>query len=398
MRPPKNNDEELDDIEKEAGNLLKELDKLEELPNPASSKPNYMALIQEMQTQMKEAILQGVQQSDREKFLTGLKYYEKNADILASIGDQKVCEDYQQEMIQILTDLIVHFKQEISNPFRRYFILISLQFIAKIYEDAQDYLHAIEIHLTNSKLLNSWAAAIETAAIVLDYLFLDDIPKATDQLSQFDSIESNIYLLNTDVIEQSLQSHRAIKLKEFCENLITAVTKDLPIFIQDSEELLKSLDISNNFAFDRLSILLPLYKKKLESRTAITPPIPSETSQDALNPETQFLTKIRNVVLESIGTAQPGRPAALSGGKLDTPSLLTDLKKFISDSIKSMSQEIVASVSKFTVTASPSRQSRPSQLSDSDIPEIKIANPTNTDEKPKRPKLSDVIGSIIVSE
>ncbi|MDD1777379.1 MAG: hypothetical protein LUQ65_04355, partial [Candidatus Helarchaeota archaeon] len=297
-----------------------------------------------------------------------------------------------------LTDLMVHFKQEITNPFRRYFILISLQFIAKIYEDASDYRHAIEIHLTNSKLLNSWAAAIEYAAIVLDYLFLDDIPKATEQLNQFDAIESNIYLVNTDVIEQSLQSHRAIKLKEFCENLITAVTKDLPVFLQDSEELLKSLDISNNFAFDRLSILLPLYKIKLEKQTAITPPVPLEPSQDALDPETQLLSKIKNVVLESLGTAQPGRPATLPAGKIDTSSLLTDLKKFISDSIKSMSQEIVASVSKFTGTASSSIPSRSSQLSDSNIPEIKVATPTGTDEKPKRPKLSDVVGSIIISE
>jgi hypothetical protein len=398
MRPQRNKYEELDEIEKEAGNLLKELDQLEKLPNPTLTRTNYLALIQQIQTQMKDAILQGIQQNDREKFLTGLKYYEKNYEILSSIGDKKVCEDYQQEMIQILTDLMVHFKQEITNPFRRYFILISLQFIAKIYEDAQDYLHAIEIHLTNGKLLNSWATAIEYAAIVLDYLFLDDIQKATDQLPQFDSIESNIYLVNTDVIEQSLQSHRAIKLKEFCENLITAVTKDLPIFLQDSEELLKSLDISNNFAFDRLSILLPLYKIKLESKTAIAPPVSLETSQDALNPETQFLTKIKKVVLESLGAAQPGPSAASTEGKIDTSSLLTDLKKFISDSIKSMSQEIVANVSKFTVTASSSTPSRSSQLSDSNVPEIKIANPTDADEKPKRPKLSDVIGSIIVSE
>jgi len=398
MSPQKNNNDELEEIEKEAGDLLKELGQLEELPNPSVPTNNYLTLIQNIQNQMKEAILQGIQLNDREKFLNGLQYYEKNYEILFSIGDRKVYEDYQQEMIQILTDLIVHFKQEIKNPFRRYFILISLQFIAKIYEDAQDYLHAIEIHLTNSKLLNSWAAAIEYAAIVLDYLFLDDIQKATDQLPQFDSLESNIYLLNTDIIEQSLQSHRAFKLKEFCENLITAVTKDLPVFLQDSEELLKGLDISNNFAYDRLSILLALYKVKLETGTAITPPVPSETSQGALNPETQLLSKIKDVVLESLGATQSGPPSVSAGGKIDTSSLLTELKKFISDSIKSMSQEIVANVSKFTVTASPSKPSRTSQLSDSDVPEIRIANPTDTDEKPKRPRLSDVIGSIIVSE
>lgn len=398
MNRRKKDYDELDKLEKEAGTALNALHRLEPLSESSATKETYLHGMQQMQAQMKDAILRGIQDNDREKFLQGLRYYEKNAAILASIGDRKVCEEYQQEMIQLLTDLLVHFKQEITNPFRRYFLLISLQFIAKIYEDASDYQHAIEIHLTCSKLLNSWASAIEHAAIVLDYLFLDDISHASAQLSQFDAIESNIYLLNTDVLEQSLQSHRAIKLKEFCENLITAVEKDLPIFLQDSEELLKTLDIANNFAFDRLSILLPLYKTKFETKTAVTPPIPSEPSPGTLNPETQFLTKIKNVVLESLGVAQPRPPAQVSGGKIDTASLLTELKTFISDSIKSMSSEIVANVNKFTGTASPSRQSRSSQMNDSNIPEIKVANPTNSDEKPKRPKLSDVIGSIIVSE
>jgi hypothetical protein len=301
-------------------------------------------------------------------------------------------------MIQILTDLIVHFKQEIKNPLRRYFIIISLQFIAKIYEDANDFLHAIEIHLTNSKLLNSWAAALEYAAIVLDYLFIDDFNKAMNQLSLFDSLESNIYLINTDIIGQSLQSHRVIKLKEFCENIITGVTKELPIFLQDSEELLKALDISNNFAFDRLSLLLTLSKTKLETKAEITPPLAPETSQVNNPPETQLLAKIKNLVLESLGATQTSTQPAPSTGKMDTSSLLTELKKFISDSIKSMSQEIISNVSKFTVSSNSSLPSKNFHNIDDNAPEIKIANPTDTDEKPKRPKLSDVIGSIVVSE
>lgn len=393
--------DDLDEIEKAAGNLLEELNQLEQLPDSLLTKDNYMSFVQEIQNKMRDAILQGIQLNDREKFLDGLKYYEKNYEILTSIGDKKVCEDYQHEMIQILTDIIVHFKKEINNPLRRYFIIISLQFIAKIYEDAEDFAHAIEIHLTISKLLNSWANALEYALIFLDYLFINDTDKATDQLAQFDSLESNIYLLNMEIIEQSLQSHRVIKLKEFCENILTGVTKDLPIFIQDAEELLKALDISNNFAFDHLSALLTLYKKKFEKQREVKPLTPIEATQRPLSSETQLLTRIKDVILESLGSHPPSPKSEAQGVKMDTSSLLTELKKFISDSIKSMSQEIITNVSKFTIMASPTSSSltnRNSHNIDNNVPEIKIANPTDTDEKPKRPKLSDVIGSIIVSE
>jgi len=155
MSPRNKDDTELDELEKEAGDLLKELTELEGLSNETPAQPNYLNLIRDMQNQMRENILQGIQNTDRDLFLKGLEFYEKNYAILSSTGDKKVCEDYRHEMIQFLTDLIVEFKREISNPTRRYFIILSLHFVAKIYEDASNFARAIEIRLTISNILNS---------------------------------------------------------------------------------------------------------------------------------------------------------------------------------------------------------------------------------------------------
>jgi len=388
---------ELDEIEKEAGNLLEELSHLERVPDPSLT-PNYINQIKTIQNQMRETILKGIQLNDRDLFLKGLEFYEKNYSILDSIGDKHVCEDYQLEMIQILTDLIVHFKQEINNPQGRYFIIISLQYIAKIYEDAENFERAIEIHLTVSKLLNSWAAAFEHTAVILDYLLLNEIPHAIELLKHFDSLESKIYLSTSDIIEQSIQSKRPILLKEFCENIITATTKDLTIFFEDAKEILDKLDNQENFAFNRVVVLFDLVRAKLDaSYISQVPPVLSSQST-TMSSEMRLISKIRDVVIESMESNQPQANSPISAKPINTSTIISELKQFLSESIKNLSHDIISNISKFTPTVSPSYSQRtPSDLNDN-IPEIKKVGQIDPNDKPKRPKLADVLGSIIVSE
>ncbi len=395
---PENKDyKELNELEKEAGDLLKELAQLTGVTRETPTQPNYLNVIRDMQNKMRANILQGIQKTDRDLFLKGLEFYEKNYAILESTGDKRVCEDYQYEMIQFLTDLIVEFKREISNPTHRYFIILSLQFVAKIYEDANNFARAIEIRLTISNILNSWAAALEYAANVLNYLLNDEIDKARKSLGRFDSLESKVYLLDNNIIEQSMQSKRILNLKEFCENVIAGIEKDLPIFFEDAKELLAELNLQENHAFNRVVELFVLVKDKFERTRKVEAGIPLEpittTSSDP-----QLITNLKNLVLESIQSQQGPKSTAPSGGTFDTSSIVTELKQFISSSIKDLSQEIIQNVSKFTMATSQTPRARSSHTFDENIPEIKIADRTDPDEKPKRPKLSDVLDSIVVSE
>ena len=388
---------ELDEIEKTAGNLLKELNNLEDLQDFSTPQTNYLELIKTMQNEMKETILRGIESNDRDTFLKGLEFYEKNFTILSNIGDKQVCEDYQHEMIQILTDLVVHFKIEINDPLRRYFIIISLQYVAKIYEDAKNFDRAIEIRLTISNLLNSWAAALEYSSIFLDYLLGDEISKASEFLRRFDKLESKIYLKSSDVIEQSVQSKRIITLKEFCENVLSGVTKDLPVFFGDAKELLDDLKITDNFAFNQVLYLFDLYLKKYESKALLEKEIPIEP-HSPITSESQLLSNIKNVVLESIGSQAIPANKASKRVSFDTSTLVTELKQFISSSIKTLSQEIVSNLSKYTMAAPRTQVRGSSHRFDENTPEIKIVGSVDPDEKPKRPKLSDVLDSIVVSE
>ncbi|NVM52159.1 MAG: hypothetical protein HWN66_00560 [Candidatus Helarchaeota archaeon] len=391
---------ELDEIEKAAGNLLEELAQLESLPDSTSTQDNYLNIIKEMQNQMKETILKGIRLNDRDVFLKGLEFYKKNYTILSTIGDRRVCEDYQHEMIQILTDLIVHFKKEINNPLRRYFIIISLQFIAKIYEDAQNFSRAIEIRLTVSNLLKSWAGALEYSAIVLDYLLNDEIARAQEFLKQFVLLESKIYLLNINIIEQSIQSKRLFYLKEFSEAVITGTSKDLPIFFEDAKEYLDKLDLSDNFELKRIYTLFSIYMKKIGQAPLVEEvleeiPIESPTTEPS---ETQLLTSIKKVVLESIKSQQIPKTKPSSAPVINTSAIMTELKEFISNSIKTLSQEIISNVSKYTLAVPQTQRPRSSHILDDNIPEISVVSPTASGEKPQRPKLADVLDSIIVSE
>ncbi|MHA1325142.1 MAG: hypothetical protein ACTSRL_20310, partial [Candidatus Helarchaeota archaeon] len=269
----------IEDIAKAASDLLDELANLEGLSNSSSVNTDYLNRVKILHTEMKDNILKGIQSENLELFLKGLDYYQKNSLLLKSTGDKRAYEDYQYDMIQFLTDLIVQFRKEINNHSRRQFIIISLQFIAKIYENAQNYPRAIETRLTVSNLLNSWTAAIEYAIIILDFLLLEEIPKAQEVLNRFDTLESKIYLKTENIIEQSLKSKRILNIKEFSESLITGFQKNLPIFFQDAQEFLDQMDFTDNFAFSQMTFLFQhlLKKHKIQDATGKEPP-PSPTT------------------------------------------------------------------------------------------------------------------------
>ena len=83
-------------------------------------------------------------------------------------------------------------------------------------------------------------------------------------MGRFDSLESKIYLLDSTIIEQSIQSKRILNLKEFCDAAITGTAKDLPIFFEDAKELLSDLALQENYAFNRVAELFVLVKDKFE--------------------------------------------------------------------------------------------------------------------------------------
>lgn len=392
MVPKTENFRDLDEIEKDAVDMLEQLTQLEGPTSVQQPLPHYMNILKEMQIQMKEKILNGIQTNNRELFLKGLELYEQNYSILSSVGDNRVSEDYQHEIIQFLTDLIVQFKREISDPIKRYFIIISLQFVAKIYEDAQNFNRAVEIRLTVSNLLNSWEAAIEYAAIILNYLLSDQIERADAFLNHFDSLESKIFLLDNTIIEQSLQSKRILALKEFSENLITGTVKELPIFFNDAQEILDHLALTEYFSFSRVLTLFTSYLGKMK----VIRPLPDQTHPSVNNPptNTNLIVEIKNFVAQSIESSQ--NPHRIDS--FDTGAIITELKQFISTSIKNLSQDIINNIGKFTVATSSTHRRSSSPLLDDSIPEIKVTTGLAPDEKPKRPKLSDVLDSIVVSD
>ena len=89
--------------------------------------------------------------------------------------------------------------------------------------------------------------------------------------------------------------------------------------------------------------------------------------------------------------------------KIDTDSLVSEIKKVISSEIskeiKSLSDEIVSKILN-NIPRGPMISSRPRStgvISDDGIPDIEIVE-GKPGERPSRPKLDDMINSIIVSE
>ena len=112
-----------------------------------------------------------------------------------------------------------------------------------------------------------------------------------------------------------------------------------------------------------------------------------------------IITELRTVLKEGIQQLKSTRPeGALETPVIDAGAIISEIKSAISEEIKTISSEIVSQiVNKLPVGLPSGARARSGGVISDDVPEIRIAAGAAGERAP-RPKLDDMLDSIIVSE
>ncbi len=187
--------------------------------------------------------------------------------------------------------------------------------------------------------------------------------------------------------------------------LIRAVDQIKPELVVQVQNKIEVLAAQRRLSAKNIIFLLDLIKKKLEKPIDASsveliqiPTKATPLSEEKVSAIKESLTK----GIQLLQTAHPNVRIPVNA-QIDTSEIISELKEVISSEIskeiKSLSTEIVSKILS-SLPRGGGMASRPRSagtISDEDMPEIEIIE-GGPREKPKRPKLDDMLDSVIVSE
>lgn len=209
------------------------------------------------------------------------------------------------------------------------------------------------------------------------------------------------------VVREALDSIEIKHIKKMGSLIIDGFAENDQKKIMSAQNLLESLGAQRNLSITQILTLIGKVNSQIEykikgpsvaepARGAISVPAPAQS----LHLSGNIIQELRTVLkdgLQQLKSASPG--ASTVAPAIDTSAIVSEIKSVISKEIKSISSEIVSQIiNKLPVgLPSQSRARSGGSISD-DVPEIRITAAAAGGEREARPKLDDMLDSIIVSE
>ncbi|TFF90243.1 MAG: hypothetical protein EU548_04015 [Promethearchaeota archaeon] len=379
---------ELTDLESRIVNLIKPKPPSNHSNSTQNREANFLMAVRRFQNAMTIALIDGFNKMDIETFNEGFNFFENAITMLASTGNEAEIEQIKSELAQTLIKIVVkgrEAKNEELNPF----IIKSCQYLSQIYESFGSYETAMKYHGH------------------LGFLLSDE--PLLGELEYFQAI-INCLLLNS--VAKAHQIARKLTLRNFqkmAESLINSVQNQNTSGINNIKKQIKvlgaqrKLDVQNTLHL--LDQLIGAFKTE-ETSPVKTIDIPSG---DKKLTEDQF-NKIKSSLthgIEKLQSAHPDIKISSSAPQIDTNSIIKEIKTAISAEIsreiRTLSDDIVSKIIRKIPANMPTGRSQPRSggpISDDGVPDIQIAEGADLSkgEKPKRPKLDDMLNNIIVSE
>jgi len=339
-----------------------------------------LMLVRRFQNSMQESLTNGVAKKDMDIFLEAFDFFDSAIDILTSTGNQEEIDQVKTELVNDLKKLLE--KLDITDPSLRPFAFKACKVLAETYDSFEQFSSALHFHNRAGNLHeNDLVAHMEYIQVVFDYLLIDEIDEA----------------------KSYMENMRLKSLKTLASQLIDAITeKDLEIIAKIKARikemgLKRSLDVKNPIT------LIDMIKSAIEGvgkstglelvRIPAAPTAVGSLSSDKLD-----------ALVKSIKQLQANQPnVKVPAAQVDTAGLISELKSAFSSElnreIKSLSRDIVIKLlSKLPTGVGSSTPLRSAgHISDADRPAIEIVGAVKG-EKPKRPKLDDMLDSIVVSD
>ncbi|MHA1291736.1 MAG: hypothetical protein ACTSQJ_03595 [Promethearchaeota archaeon] len=385
-------DTELSGLENVVKGALTELTDLEThlldliAPSTGVKESNYLMAVRRFQNAMKVAIIDGASKRDINTFNEGFNFYNNAIEIVLATGNQGEIDQVRSEFAQTLFK-VLEMSEKINDSSFNVFVSKACQVLAEIYDSFEQYNTGLEFHNRAGDLManNPIAANFEYFQTVLDYILLKDFENATyfsGKIKLKPIVTMGNDLFNA-INNESLEGIDKVKTK------IEVMGAQRGIDVKNLIRLLEKL---------KTQIAKPIEESHIETIQIPSDAIP--LSSEKINAIKASLSKS----IQQIQSAHPNIQIPISA-QIDTSSIITELKAAISSEIsreiKSLSQDIVSkilsSIPKGGPVVSSSGPKYAGNISDEGVPDIEIVEGA-PGEKPKRPKLDDMLDSIIVSE
>ena len=388
-------DDELLKLEQMVKWALKELTELEaqfeEIFNPSSKsfgnqESNYLMVVRRFQNAMKVALYDGAGEKNIKTFEEGFNFYKNALSILNSTGNQAEIDQHKSELAQTLIQIVTNTESEDATEFMP-FLYKACKNLAEIYDSFDQVKTGLKFHIQAGKLIreNQLLADFEYFQVILNHLILNDLENAVKS-------QSNLKLRHFKVMSEELI--RGFKEKK--SELINGIQEKIEVLCAQ-----RSIETTNViYLFSKVKSIFSEEKEEevLESL---------EISKDVTPLSNEKIEDIKSSLSQGIQQLQQSHPNIQIpiNAQIDTTALISEITQAISveisREIKSLSDNLVskilASIPRTTIASAPSRLRSSGTISDDDVPDIEIVEGGPQD-RPSRPKLDDMIDSIIVSE
>ena len=373
---------------------LKELTELEaqfeDIFHPSSKsygnqESNYLMVVRRFQNAMKVALYDGAGEMNIKTFEEGFNFYKNALGILNSTGDQAEIDQHKSELAQTLIQIVTNANSKDAAEFMP-FLFKACKKLAEIYDSFDSFKTGLKFHIQAGKLIqeNQLLADFEYFQVILNHLILNDLENAVKS-------QSNLKLRHFKVMSEELISG----FKEEKNELINKVQAKIEVLC--AQRTINPTNVISLFSKVKSNFSEEKEEEVLESL---------ETSKDVIPLSNEKIEDIKSSLSHGIQQLQQSHPNIQIpiNAQIDTSALISEITQAvsveISREIKSLSDNLVSKILSSiprTIASAPSRPRSGGTISDEGVPDIEIVE-GGPQERPSRPKLDDMIDSIIVSE
>ncbi|MFX0139098.1 MAG: hypothetical protein ACFFDN_35985 [Candidatus Hodarchaeota archaeon] len=393
----KKDDEEVSELQNEIENVLNELSSLEgqftEILKPrvdsTTQRPvdtGYIMAVRRFQNGMRVSLLNGAETGNKETFLEGFRFYEGALILLKTHNDSNEIQQCVNELIQILLKIISKAKpkSEETSPYGPFFLRKSCQYLANIYESGGNFEVGMKFHDRAANLSTGLEKELELLQKLINGLLCNKI---------------------TDV-KKTLQRFQIKHIGKIATLFFEGFTKKNPQKIQSAQNLLETLSVQRRLSINHILSLIEKLNQAIQSKKQVKGEIKSVSQvkripapAQSLHLSNDAIGELRKILTDGIQQLKSAK--GISSGDapvIDTSSIVSEIKNMISQEIKSISSEIVTQILNKMPAGLPSspRAHSGGAISD-DVPDIQVVAAA-PGERQTRPKLDDMIDSIVVCE
>ena len=349
---------------------------------------NLIMAVRRFQNAMKVALFDGASKRDLDLFEESFNFYNNAIELISSTGNQGEIEQVKNEFAQALLKIASlgdQIREETFCPF----LLRTFQTLAEIYDSFKDYKISIVYHGKAGNILIKdpnlvIQANLEYFQAIIGHLIFNEVEKA-----------------------QKLSTLIKIKhVKMMVDEIFSCFNEKNPTSIDKVKSRVETLGAQRRINVTNVVYLLETFKSKLSGTTKTSLVETLDVPITAIPLSNEKVTAIKDSISKGIHQFQAAHPnLQVPVAHIDTRTLVSELKQAISEGIskeiKSVSDEIVAKILRSMPSGglTTSRPRSAGYISDEGVPDIEVVEGgLPPGEKPKRPKLDDMLDSVIVSE